>query len=160
MGALLGSTITVGLAAFALRIAVPRLHADVTDAVHADNEMASIAPPTRAGDQLSAGTPAPAAQPAASHARIRPRTGDTDSRSDSLDREATLVAEARGALVRGEPQAALSAVHAAQALAAHGLQPEELSVESRALRALGRTQEASAVEEKLRTRFPDNALGR
>ena len=81
-------------------------------------------------------------------------------RRDSLEREAELVAEARGAVVRGQPEAALSAIHAAQALPGHALEPEELSLEVRALRAMGELDAANAADAKLRARFPDHALAR
>ena len=153
MGALLGSTVTVGIAAFALRVTAPTLRADPTDVVHADTEVA-VAPATRGAvpvDELGARPAAPR------HAPTRTRA---PAANDSLDREATLVAEARGALVRGEPQAALGALRAARALPGSALEPEELALEVRALRALGKSEEASAVEDRLRTRFPDHALAR
>ncbi len=81
-------------------------------------------------------------------------------KDDLLERESLLVSEARGALVRGDARAALSAVHAAQALDSHALDPEELSLEARALRAMGSTDAADAVESRLRTRYPDHALAR
>ena len=81
-------------------------------------------------------------------------------RDDLLDRESLLVAEARGALVRGDARAALSAVRAAQSLNSHALDPEELSLETRALRALGSADEAAVVEAKLKAKYPDHALAR
>ncbi len=81
-------------------------------------------------------------------------------RDDLLERESRLVAEARGALVRGDARASLAAVRAAQAIDSHALAPEELSLEARALRALGNEDGAAAAEAKLRTRYPDHALAR
>jgi hypothetical protein len=77
-----------------------------------------------------------------------------------LDREALLVAEARSALVRGQPQTALHAIRVARSIPGHRLGPEELSVEAQALRALGRGDDARAVDGLLRKRFPDSALAR
>jgi hypothetical protein len=79
---------------------------------------------------------------------------------DSLAREAQLVSEARGALGRGDAARALQAVRAARALPSHQLTPEELAVESQALRALGRPAEATQVDETLRSQFPESALAR
>ena len=160
MGALLGSAVTVGVAALMLHIGAPTLRSDPSDMVHADSESSTVAHAAR-GEALvrpslseESETPAPAATPAkhaSAHARVAP---------DTLGREAELVAEARGAVVRGEPDAALSAIHAAQALRAHALAPEELSLEVRALRALGRDDEANDAEDRLRTQYPDHALAR
>ncbi len=62
--------------------------------------------------------------------------------------------------MRGEPEAALGALRAAQALPAHAMEPEELSLEVKALRALGRLDEANAADARLRARFPEHALAR
>ena len=86
--------------------------------------------------------------------------GSSGAVRDWLAREAELVAEARGAIVRGQPDAALSALHAAQALPGHALEPEELSLEVRALRALGELDAANAADARLRAKFPDHALAR
>jgi hypothetical protein len=93
-------------------------------------------------------------------ARAKHSIGHPRSLDDTLAREAELVAEARGAVVRGQPAAALSAIHAAQALPGHALEPEELSLEVRALRALGHLDAANAADARLRTQYPDNALSR
>jgi hypothetical protein len=45
-------------------------------------------------------------------------------------------------------------------LATRALEPEELGLEARALRALGRADEAAAAELRLKNRFPDHALAR
>jgi hypothetical protein len=88
-----------------------------------------------------------------------PAGGAADD-DDALDREAALVAEAHGALVRGQPQAALRAIRAARSIPGHRLGPEELSVEAQALRALGRDEDAQAADKLLRKRFPESALAR
>jgi len=77
---------------------------------------------------------------------------------DALAQEASLVVEAREALARGDPQSALRAVRAARTLPSHQLRPEELAVEARALRALGRDDQAKDVDSTLRKRFPESAL--
>ena len=77
---------------------------------------------------------------------------------DALDHEAALVAEARGAIVRGDPQAALRALHAARQLPSRQLLPEELAVEAQAYRALGRDDDARDADTTLRKQFPESAL--
>jgi hypothetical protein len=79
---------------------------------------------------------------------------------DSLMREAALVAEARGAIVRGDAQGALNALSATSRLASRDLEPEELSLKAHALRMLGREAEAAALDSSLKMRFPDHALAR
>jgi hypothetical protein len=75
-------------------------------------------------------------------------------------REAALVAEARGSLVRGDALGALRTIRAAGSVSSRALEPEELSIESRALRVLGRDAEAAEVDVELRSRYPDHALSR
>jgi len=82
------------------------------------------------------------------------------SPEDILLREASLVAEARAALVRGDAASALRAVRVARHLPSHQLEPEELAIEAQALRALGKGDEARAVDGTLKGRFPDHALAR
>jgi hypothetical protein len=161
MGALLGSAITVGVAAMVLHVHVggPSLRPDPALEVHADTESETMAPTARPDQVIRAGAVAGAAprgetaKHAAGHAHL-------DDQLDSLGREAELVAEARGAVVRGEPEVALSALHAAEKLPAHAMEPEELSLEVRALRAMGKLDEANAADARLRARFPEHALAR
>jgi hypothetical protein len=80
--------------------------------------------------------------------------------SDALAREASLVAEARAALARGDAQSALRMVRTARSLPTPQLVPEELAVERQALRMLGSADEARGVEQTLRTSYPDSALAR
>ena len=75
-------------------------------------------------------------------------------------REASLVAEARSALARADAASALRAVRLARRLPSHQLEPEELALEARALRALGRGPEALAADVALKSRYPDHALAR
>lgn len=75
-------------------------------------------------------------------------------------REAALIAEARGALVRGDADKALAMLQSASRLGSRELEPEELALRVRALHAAGNDQEAAEVEKILRTRYPDHALAR
>jgi hypothetical protein len=173
MGALLGSAVTVGVAAMVLQIGTPRPKPDAALAVHADPQAlapaagpATLATPaaeeaTRGESSVSFGSLSPVAPLAAPRTESGKRAaGHARAVDDALNREAQLVAEARGAVVRGYPEAALSALHAAKALPAHAMEPEELSLEVRALRALGRLDEANATDARLHARFPDHALAR
>lgn len=77
-----------------------------------------------------------------------------ESPDDMLSREVALVAEARRELLTGDAAAALKSVRAARSLEARQLEPEEMSLEARALRQLGRDAEAERVEAQLRTMYP------
>jgi len=77
-----------------------------------------------------------------------------------LAEEARLVTAARTALVAGEAARALLLVQATRKLGARALEPEELGLEARALRALGRADDAAATELVLRRRYPESALAR
>jgi hypothetical protein len=77
---------------------------------------------------------------------------------DTLMREASLVSDARSALRRGDAQMALTLVRQTSSLPSRELEPEELSLEASALRALGQNDEAIITEMRLRLRFPDHAL--
>jgi hypothetical protein len=169
-GALLGSIVTVGVAAFVIGFRGPRapLAPEPSFAMHADPEIAPVTPAAPAvpappamgaavvADPEPAATASPARRsPTRSHASLAGAPA-----GDTLTREATLVSEARGALVRGQPETALGALRATELLPSRAMEPEELSLEARALRALGREPEAEFVEGQLRARFPDNALAR
>jgi hypothetical protein len=157
-GALFGSIVTVGVAAFVIGFRNPgaRLAPEPSFAMHADPEIAPVAPAMGA-PVVADPEPAAAVSPARHSATRSHATGTT---GDTLTREATLVSEARGALVRGQPETALGALRATELLPSRAMEPEELSLEARALRALGREPEAEFVESQLRARFPDNALAR
>jgi hypothetical protein len=95
------------------------------------------------------------------HTRAPSRSGKAGpAHEDSLGREASLVTQARSALGRGDPRAALRAVRAARALPSHQLDPEELAVEEQALRALGQSDEANGIEVQLRLQYPESDLAR
>jgi hypothetical protein len=76
---------------------------------------------------------------------------------DPLWREESLILEARGALRRGNPEGALASLDAARSVGSHVLEPEELSVRAKTLRALGREAEANDVASTLKARYPDQA---
>jgi hypothetical protein len=97
--------------------------------------------------------------PHPSHARPPPRHA-RPSHDDSLSREASLVAEARASLGRGDPRSALRAIRTARALSSRQLVPEELAVEEQALRALGQSDEANGIDVMLRLEYPESALAR
>ena len=120
-------------------------------------------PAAFAGTAAPSPSPAPLTEKEEAHAAFRAvarasLTSHTSS-DDTLLREASLVGEARSALLRGDPQTALVSVQAARR-EGRNLEPEELSIEARALRALGRESEATQLDGTLRTRYPDNALVR
>ncbi len=121
-----------------------------TRPVHAPAPGARLAEPTaRPIDPAFAGRPA---APTAKPARIDPES--------DLAEEARLVTDARKALVAGDPVRALALVRGTHRLAMRALEPEELVIEARALRALGRADDAAATELRLKSRFPGHALAR
>ena len=77
-----------------------------------------------------------------------------------LAEEARLLTAARNALVAGDAPRALLLVQATRRLGARSLEPEELGLEARALRALGRADDAAATELVLKRRYPESALAR
>jgi len=155
MGALLGSAVTVGVAAVALHIGAPTLRGEAAEGPHADLDMPLVQPaPHAERDGRDVAPPSMTSGPLARHAAHAPPA----PAEDPLAREAALVTEARAAVVHGNPEGALGSLRLARALPARALEPEELSLEARALRALGRSDEASATEARLRARFPGNAL--
>ena len=169
VGALFGSAVTVGLAMMMVHL-VPASPSPVAranshespvsfadPAVPTDRPLPAVEPLARSVEAESAKdvplpSPAPPKAPPVASTRIAPE--------DPLLRESQLVAEARSALVRGDALAALTSVHAARRLSSRALEPEELSIESHALRSLGREDEAMAVDLTLRSRFPEHALAR
>ncbi len=177
VGALFGSAVTVGLAMALMHVGPlapasegARLRAQSHAEVAPPRPAAPAAPAPAAPDPAAVQTidldDAPAAPTtAATPARAirKPRAARSPAavdRDELLEREGFLVSEARGALVRGDAKGALSAVHAAQALDSHALDPEELALEARALRAQGSAAAAAEVEARLRARYPDHALAR
>jgi hypothetical protein len=173
IGTLFGSAMTVGLAAVlmhlgsaapapvrALAAGAPHVvHAapSATDAPPVPEPLAAVPPTSKAKV-----APVPAHPPLGDVAAASPGApgGPQVAEEDPLMREASIVAEARGALMRGDAAAALAAVQTAKSLPARQLQPEELALEAKALRALGRASEARDVGSALKTSYPDNALAR
>lgn len=84
----------------------------------------------------------------------------TPAPTSDLAEEARLVTEARTVLVGGDPARALALLRKTHRFTHRALEPEELSLEARALRALGRADEAAATELTLKARFPSHALAR
>lgn len=106
---------------------------------------------------------APIPTPSTSAARVAtdalPSVAAIDEAS-TLEEETRIVTEMRAALLRGEAGEALVLAARARKLPVRALEPEELALELRALRALGRVDEALAIELTLRRRFPGHALSR
>jgi hypothetical protein len=102
---------------------------------------------------------APAEHAAADRA-LGARGAGGSLQDDTLAREASLLAEARKALVRSDALSALQIVRGLRSLPERQLVPEELTVEAQALRGLGLDDDAKVVETTLRERFPDSVLGR
>lgn len=155
IGAILGSVLSAGITLALLGPMHPQ----------AAEQAAPATPPLAPAVVVEAPLPVVAA-PGGTPLIARPPTKAAVAKShvvsapDSLSREVALVAEARGELLRGEATRALATIRVARSLKVRQLEPEELSVEVRALRALGRTEEAEGVEAQLRTEFPEHALAR
>jgi hypothetical protein len=168
-GTLFGGSLAVGLAAVLLHIGP--VHTTPSPDGVAIGASAS-APPIRslAAETMWARTPSltpvvgpaeiPAPTPSSAPVRAgAPRTKPV-AHEDMLAREASLVAEARGALGRADPRTALRAIRSARALPSRQLVPEELAVEEQALRALGQSDEANGIDVQLRLQYPEAALAR
>ena len=181
IGTIFGSTLTVGLAAVLMHVGggaertparamaaeAPHVAQAAAPAVHAVSLQAPkvtsvVAAPAKAKVMLAKPAPLGASDPRATTAPAPSPAPEPTVLvdEDPLMREASLVAEARGALMRGDAAGALHAIETAKALPARQLQPEELALEARALRALGRSVEAQQVGGALKTSYPDNALAR
>jgi hypothetical protein len=178
-GALFGSTLTVGIALAVVRVvsggghslASPRL--EVTTETVSDRsgleESRRADPPaiplrldTTEGSQAPAFATVAKEEPVASpvKARLAKAPGSSGVHAgaeDPLWREESLILEARGALRRGNPEGALASLDAARSVGSHVLEPEELSVRAKTLRALGREAEANDVAATLKARYPDQA---
>jgi hypothetical protein len=169
-GTLLGGAVTVGLAAVALRIGPSPSDVHAAQAAAVTRTQNPIATATTTATATATPTPTPTATPTATTTATttaietatpkpiaqRPHA----SPADALAREASLVSDARKALGRGDARAALAFVRQARALPSPQLVPEELVVESQALRALGHADEATGVDFTLKTQYPNSALAR
>jgi hypothetical protein len=172
---LFGGTLTVGLGAALLWVGVPR-RVDVTPATAAapasplpESIFARSPLPTSGTFANAAPSPRVAVDSATSASASLARSIGLGSShvdrgaaraqpEDPLAREASLIAAARSALSHGMPRAALATIRATHALRARQLAPEELAVEAQALRALGLSDDADAVELSLKVRYPESAL--
>jgi hypothetical protein len=96
--------------------------------------------------------------PLPARAQLRDEVPLVLDETSSLAEEARLVTEARAALVRGAPERALALAQKTRSLPTRALEPEELAIELRAYRALGRADDALATELTLRSRFPSQSL--
>lgn len=182
LGALLGGTLTVGIGAALLFVGrpptlrsagamaapagpegAPELSAAAPAAMPVQTATMPVAIAIPAPPALSEGA-APIAVAAVEAGKRFPSSrsaaGARTGKDDALAREASLLVEARDALVRHDSLSALQIVRRLRSLPAPQLVPEELAVEAQALRGLGLDDEAEAVEAALRSRFPDSALGR
>jgi hypothetical protein len=124
-----------------------------------DDARASATADAEASASASAKASADANAKAKADADAKGRTGATSGGGD-LAEEARLVTAARAALMAGDPARALILVQTTRKLGARSLEPEELGLEARALRALGRADDAAVTELMLRRRYPDHALAR
>lgn len=162
VGAILGSVISAGITLALLRpmhiqaTANPPLVAVTTPVL--TNPAAETPSTTLAITPAIAPSTTPAVTPPAPATHQEKPRGVTGQ--DSLSREVALVAEARGELLRGDATRALATIRVARSLKVRQLEPEELALEVRALRALGRTDEADRIDAKLRAEFPEHALAR
>jgi hypothetical protein len=107
--------------------------------------------------------PEPAAKLAKTNKTTSTSSGVPGRGSDpasQLAEEARLVTEARSALLSSDPARALALVRMTHKLSVRALEPEELVLEARALRALGDADGAAATELRLRRRFPDHSAAR
>lgn len=180
LGTLFGGTATVGLAAALLYFGVvpPRTTAPANPpaitqpATARAARLPNVTPVTPAVPKTSAeaaaatdnnGATSPSGSDPIGKSATTPRKTHRSARpsaEDSLAREASLVAEARAALGRGDPASALRAIRTARALPSKQLVPEELAVEEQAFRALGESDEANGIDVMLRLQYPESALAR
>ena len=185
LGTLLGGSVTVGIGVAMLlvgHVPAPAPGPTVSVAAPAAGEGAELtalsmpAPPPNRVESTQNPRPGPAVAVAApavrpsgfeaskkmapAHAFALPAPAVDGTESDTLAREASSLADARGALARRDALSALQIVRGLRALPGRQLVPEELAVEAQALRGLGLDDDASKVETHLRARFPDSVLGR
>jgi len=157
LGALIGSAFSV-TAAIAVVHAYygppPAARSAIAATAVAPAEGPSFRAPSVLTPQSTPAAPLSTAHVDSVHAPSAPL--DTE---DALSQEVSLVASARGALLRRDAETCLAALRAARALPVRQLEPEELGLEARALRMQGHFEEASAVESSLRARYPRHVLG-
>ena len=164
LGGLLGAAVTVGLAAALLMVrasGAATIGPDVPVALAERASTSGSLPPAALQPIMgyspkSEGRGLDAVGSRVTHVAPSRVAGALTS-EDPMEREARLVAEARAALLRGDPAAAVSKVRAAQALPVRQMEPEELRVLAKALRALGDEKGASRVQTELVMRYPGEA---
>ena len=179
LGIALGASITVGVAGAVLvmnrssapattRVAQPRTldrnAAAWSDEASADRSRVLALPPTPVvvtGHAVATSDTVEIDEPQKITEKTPEKTAPRAALSerDRLAHEARMVAEARGALHRGEPETALRIVRAARAQHGARLVPEELTVEAQALRAMGDEAGAARAEAELAGKFPEQDLG-
>jgi hypothetical protein len=177
-GTLFGGAMTVGVAAVLLYVGNAKAPAiahvaHATTAVPMANvsEAANVAPPPvvdPAAAVLVAGPSAPMlsalpapAVPVRNAPAPKPHASPTVTQAyDSIGREASLVAKAQAALLRGDGLTALRTIDLTRSLPSRQLEPEELAVRAQALRELGKTREAAATDATLKSSYPLSALVR
>ena len=123
-----------------------------TNAQSTGNSAGSTASQNSQGATDSRSTVASKSSHASRAAKKEPLS--SEALDDMLSRETALVADARRELLTGDPEGALKSVRAARSLEARQFEPEEMSLQARALRQLGRDAEAERVEAQLRTMYP------
>jgi hypothetical protein len=172
VGTWLGATISVGLAMalLCLRASSAPLHpltgSARTNPPRAEADLAQGAPATKAdiplgpAESLIQGPPGDRAAVTVIARHTHCPASNGTGPGDSLGREALLLTRARIALARGDAASAVADLRAAEHISGRQLVPEELSLESQALRVLGRDREADAQELELRSRYPESALAR
>jgi hypothetical protein len=165
IGALLGSAVTLGIAATTLfgrsepLASLSPTMAIAPVALRAANETSLLSAPLPPNaDSKGADAPPVEATPPL-HVRPTPstaratstafaaaptaaRSGTKPSSADTLMQEASWVAEARNCIRRGDPSAALTAIREARALPSHQLAPEESALEAQAIHAIARASTA------------------
>ena len=169
-GALAGSVLTLGVGAMLLHSA-PRERDRLVTVPHAQpkppHEVASRATPASVSTSmevdepaLDPGSAAPLVPTPGRRVVTAAKPSFTSDERDVLMHEVALVGGARAELMKGDAASALALLDAAGHGTSHSLEPEELALRARALRALGRETEATRVEAKLRSRYPDSFLSR
>ena len=137
------------------RLATPHVADRVASGAKLGSTVVRHRDPTPPADDDDEEEEGEAVAPPVAHAVAVSEPAESD-----LAEEARLVTAARRALVAGDPARALSLVQTTRKLGARSLEPEELGLEARALRALGRADDAAATELVLKRRYPDSALAR
>ena len=170
IGALVGSAASIGVVAIVLHLSATKLtpseptsldrRSSVTgERFDPPSAMMPLRPAATPADDLEIAPADALGAPYVPGARTldqpAPRVAlDPRQREDILSREAALVTSGRHQLLAGNAEGALRDVRAARALPVRQLEPEVLTLEARALRALGRDDEAVEAEMTLRLRFP------